>query len=136
MFEDADKIRDRIKLRELPKAIRKQWEVRAVETLILNLLASLKEPLLAFAGEQEVERQMDPSQMSTPRDEEIKGMVPTPGQLKEIIRPDTFWAPSLAVFSDPMKAMSMIQQLAGLLVESDRCQGFAEIFKTAPNPTE
>jgi hypothetical protein len=117
MLEDSDKVRDSVKFSELPPKQQEDYQVFAMQQIILGLMLYLKEPLYTYLSDKEVKRDLEHVTPPVRHGTEIEGAVPSPRAVRDMIRPDGFWVISGI---DPMKhieAMGLTEKLVRLLYE-------------------
>lgn len=106
MFEDTDKVLDKVKFSELPIKQQEDYQVFAMQQIIMGLMLYLKEPLSIYLKEKEVKRDLVHVTPAVTHGTEIEGAVPPPSAVREMIRPDGFWA---ITGLDPLKQIEVMR---------------------------
>jgi len=115
MFEDSDKVCDTVKFSELPIKQQEDHQVHAMSLILTGLAIYLKDPLFKYLKDKPVRRELDHVSPSVKHSIEIRESFPSPREVREMIRPDTFWAITGIEATQHMEAMRLAEQLARVL---------------------
>lgn len=91
MLENGGNVRDQVKISDLPEDQQKIWQARAMHVVIAQLAFLLKDKVGAHVADKTVRRSLNPAEMTEGMSESMKGIAPTPAEIKGIIPAVDWW---------------------------------------------
>jgi hypothetical protein len=123
MFDESEAVRDSVKFSELPEKQQKEFFLLAMQVMIPNLIAYLKEPLYEYLKDKDVKRDLVPADFTAGPSREVK-CVPSPAEVSKMIRQDAWWAvktkdpENLENFRKSFEAMEVAEKLVRIVMDS------------------
>ena len=118
MFDNSDKVRSELTITGLDPGAQELILSTILGVLLLLVTFEIKDAVIAQAKATKIELDLDPTQwINSLTSKTIGQVVPTPQQVREMIKPDDKWdIATRECFLDNPKVRSLVSELAALLL--------------------